>query len=154
MEVRFVDASYGVSHGTVIAGAMWVAAPSGRGLQRHPNLLECLKHVRSGRVRRALQTRGNAVVGQPVELALDQSGFLFHRKSVDDGKHMPFHVLRQQEVFRVIMPEPIRSVQGLLDGCQHLMQSHIRMSPQTSEVVLTEIRGDFEQPGAHIGVFR
>jgi hypothetical protein len=79
-----------------------------------------------------------------VELALDQSSFLLHWKSVNDGEHMPFRVLREQELFRVIMPEPIGPVQGLLDRGQHLVQSHIRMSPQTSEVVLTEVRGDFE----------
>jgi len=154
MEVRCVDASYGVSHGTVIAWAMWVAAASGRALQRHPNFLERLKYVRSGRFRRALQTCGNAVVGQPVELALDQSGFLLHRQSVNDSEHLPLHVLREQELFRVIMPEPIGPVQGLLDHWQHLVQSHIRMAPQTSEVVMAEVRGNFEQPGPHIGVFR
>jgi hypothetical protein len=67
---------------------------------------------------------------------------------------MPFRVLREQELFWIIMPEPIRPVQDVLDRWQHLVQSHIRMSPQTSEVVLTEVRGDFEQPGPHIGVFR
>jgi hypothetical protein len=115
MEVRYVDASYGISHDTVIACAMWVTAASGRALQRHPNLLQCLKHMRSGRFRRALQTRGNAVVGQSVELALDQSSFLLHWKSVNDGEHMPFRVLREQELFRVVMPESIGPVQGLLD---------------------------------------
>src|SRR5262249_53255801 len=67
---------------------------------------------------------------------------------------MPFRVLREQELFRVIMPEAIGPMQGLLDRWQHLVQSHIRMAPQTSEVILTEVRSDFEQPGPHIGVFR
>jgi hypothetical protein len=52
------------------------------------------------------------------------------------------------------MPEPIRPAQGLLDRWQHLVQSHVRMALQTSEVVLTEVGGDFEQLGPHIGVFR
>jgi hypothetical protein len=89
-----------------------------------------------------------------MELALDQCGFLLHRQSVNDGEHMPFRVLREQKLFRVVMPEPIRPAQGLLNRRQHLMQSHIRMASQTSEVVLTEVRSDFEQPGSHIGVFR
>src|SRR5215510_7183458 len=52
------------------------------------------------------------------------------------------------------MPEPIRPAQGLLDRWQHFVQSDVRMALQTSEVVLTEVRGDFEQPGPPIGVFR
>lgn len=145
---------HGISHGPVIVCAMGVATPSGRALQRHPNLLQGLQHGRSGRVRGALQTRGDARVGQPVELALDQRGFVCHRQSGNDGEHLPCRVLRQQKLFRVVMPQAVRAAQGLFDGWQHLVQSDIGMAPETSEVVLTEMRSAFEHPGPPIGVFR
>jgi hypothetical protein len=44
--------------------------------------------------------------------------------------------------------------QDLLDRAQYLVQPYLLMPPQMPEVIPAEIRGDFEQPGARIGVSR
>ena len=110
--------------------------------------------MRSGSLGRALQRRGDAVVGQPVELALDQGGFLFQGEAVNDRQHMPLRGLREQELFRVTVPRPIGMAQGLLDGGQHLMQAYLLMPLQIPEVIAAAIRGDFEQLGPRIGLLR
>src|SRR5215510_900475 len=67
---------------------------------------------------------------------------------------MPLRGLREHELCRVTVLRPIRMTEDLLNGGQHLMQSYLLMPPQLPEVIPAAVRGDFEQPGAHIGVFR
>jgi hypothetical protein len=110
--------------------------------------------MRSGSLGRALQRRSDAVIGQPVELALDQSGFLFQGETINNRQYMPLRGLREQELFRVTMPRPIGMAQDLLNRGQHLMQSYLLMPPLLPKVVAAAICGDFEQPGTRIGLFR
>jgi hypothetical protein len=110
--------------------------------------------VRSGSLGRALQRRSDAVIGQPVELALDQGGFLFQGEAINNRQHMPLCGLREQELFRVTVPRPIGMALDLLDGGQHFLQAYLLMPLQIPEVISAAIRSNFEQPGSRIGLFR
>src|SRR5262249_41401640 len=89
-----------------------------------------------------------------MELALDQGGFLFQGEAVNDRQDMPLRGLREHELCRVTVPRPLGMAQDLLHGGQHLLQSYLLMPPQLPEVIPTAVRGDFEQPGPCISVFR
>src|SRR5262249_43517231 len=89
-----------------------------------------------------------------MELALDQGGFLFQGEAINDRQYMPLRSLREHELCRVTVPRPVGMAQALLHCGQYLMQSYLLVPPQLPEVVPAAVRGDFEQPGPHIGVFR
>src|SRR5262249_13446993 len=89
-----------------------------------------------------------------MELALDQGGFLFQGEAINDRQYMLLRGLREHELCRVAGSRPIGMAQDLLNGGQHLMQSYLLMPPQLPEVIPAAVRGDFEQPGPCIGVFR
>src|SRR5262249_43342177 len=73
---------------------------------------------------------------------------------INDRQYVPLRRLREHELCRVPLPRPIGMAQALLHGGQYLMQSYLLVPPQLPEVIPAAVRGDCEQPGPHIGVFR